>query len=68
MAVLLYEDGLTLQNFIALFVHSTFTVHCQNTIHSGYCLTANKAKNALHNEKVILNYIGGDPMNLSLSN
>ena len=32
------------------------------------CLTTNKTKNALHNETVILNYIGGDPISRSLSN
>ena len=32
------------------------------------CLTANKTKNALHNEAVILNYIGGDPISHGLSN
>ena len=32
------------------------------------CLNNNKTKNALHNEKVILNYIGGDPIIHGLSN
>ena len=31
-------------------------------------LTNNKTKNALHNETVILNYIGGDPNNHNLRN
>ena len=32
------------------------------------CLTTNETKNALHNETVILNYIGGDPIGHGLSN
>ena len=32
------------------------------------CLIYNKTKNALHNETVILNYIGGDPISQGLSN
>ena len=32
------------------------------------CLINNKTKNALHNEAVILNYIGGDPISHGLSN
>ena len=32
------------------------------------CLTANKTKNALHKETVILSYIGVDPINHGLSN
>ena len=32
------------------------------------CLTATKIKNILLNERVILNYIGGDPISRSLSN
>ena len=32
------------------------------------CLTNNETRNALHNETVILNYIGGDPISHSLSN
>ena len=32
------------------------------------CLTTNKTKNALHNEAVTLNYIGGDPISYDLSN
>ena len=32
------------------------------------CLTTNKTKNYLHNETVILNYNGGDPISHSLSN
>ena len=32
------------------------------------CLTKNKTKNALHNETVILNYIGEDPISHSLIN
>ena len=31
-------------------------------------VTNNKAKNALHNEAVILNYISGDPISHDLSN
>ena len=31
------------------------------------CLTKDKTKNALHNEAVILKYIGGDPISHSLS-
>ena len=31
-------------------------------------LSTNKTKNALHNETVILNYIGDDPISRSLSN
>ena len=31
------------------------------------CLTINKTENALHNEPVILNHIGGDPITHSLS-
>ena len=37
----------------------------QNTID---CLTNNKTKNALHNEAVILNNIGDDPISHGLSN
>ena len=32
------------------------------------CLINNKIKNGLHNEVVILNYIGGDPISHSLIN
>ena len=32
------------------------------------CLINNKTMNALHNEAVILNYIGGDPISHGLSN
>ena len=32
------------------------------------CLTTNKTMNALHNETVILNYIGGDPISHGLRN
>ena len=59
------------QNIIVLFVYSTFTVRSQNMIYSGAtidCLTADKTKKALHNEAVILNYIGGEPINHGLSN
>ena len=30
------KKGVTQQNFIALFVHNTFTVRSQNTIYSDY--------------------------------
>ena len=32
------------------------------------CLTTNKTKNALHNETIILSYIGGDPFSHGLRN
>ena len=33
-----------------------------------HCLTTDETKNALHNEMVILNYIGGNPISHGLSN
>ena len=57
-------------NFVALFAHSTFTdvakmLFTQATLDF---LINNKTKNALHNEVVISNYIGGDPISHGLSN
>ena len=50
-----WECDASRPNFIALFVHSNFTVRSQNTIYSDYnwlSRTKNKTKNALHNEMV----------------
>ena len=60
----------TRQNFIALFGHSTFTVRSQKTIYSGYNWLSHhqQIRNACHTETVILNYIGGVSIGLSLSN
>ena len=65
------DETISRQNFIAVFVHSTFTVRSQNDIYSVYNWLSHhlqKTKNVLHNEAVILNDIGGDPISHGLSN
>ena len=57
----------TRQHFIALFVHSVFTVRSPNTT-TMYCLTTNKTKYVLLSATVILNYIDGEPISHNLSN
>ena len=58
------------QNFIAYFVHSTFTVRSKIWFTPATIdrLTNGKTKNALHKETVILNYIGCDPISHGLRN
>ena len=66
-----YLHAISRQNFIVLFVHSTFTVYVPKTQFTQATidyLATNETKNALHNEAVIYTYIGGASISHVLSN